>query len=74
MAETPTKVPVRTGGTSTATTPFGWRPFESLRRDIDRLFEDFAGGSGARHSRAPSSISQPSGEANRVGLQPPLLM
>ena len=44
MAETPTKVPVKTGGTSTAATPFGWRPFESLRRDIDRLFEDFAGG------------------------------
>ena len=44
MAETPSKVPVKTGGTSTAATPFGWRPFESLRRDIDRLFEDFAGG------------------------------
>ena len=44
MAETPTRVPVKTGETSTAATPFGWRPFESLRRDIDRLFEDFAGG------------------------------
>ena len=44
MAETPTKVPVKTGATGTATTPYGWRPFESLRRDIDRLFEDFSGG------------------------------
>jgi HSP20 family protein len=44
MAEIPTKVPVKSGGTSTATTPFGWRPFENLRRDIDRLFEDFTGG------------------------------
>jgi HSP20 family protein len=44
MAETPTKVPVKTGATGSATTPYGWRPFESLRRDIDRLFEDFGGG------------------------------
>jgi len=42
MAENPNKVPVKSGGTSTATTPL--RPFESLRRDIDRLFEDFGGG------------------------------
>jgi HSP20 family protein len=44
MAETPSKVPVKTGGTSTATTPYGRHPFESLRRDIERLFEDFGGG------------------------------
>jgi HSP20 family protein len=49
MAE-PTKVPVKTGGTSTAATLFGWHPFESLRRQIDRLFEDFGEG----FSRAPS--------------------
>jgi hypothetical protein len=24
--------------------PYGWRPFESLRREIDRLFDDFGGG------------------------------
>src|SRR5215471_21450407 len=44
MAETPTKVPVRTGQQSTAPTSFGRHPFESLRREMDRLFEDFAGG------------------------------
>jgi HSP20 family protein len=44
MAETSTKVPVKAGGTGSSATPYGWRPFESLRRDIDRLFEDFTGG------------------------------
>ena len=47
-AETPmtsaeTKVPVAKGdkpGTPTATTQM-WRPFENLRREVDRLFEDF---------------------------------
>jgi HSP20 family protein len=43
MAETP-KVPVKTGETSTTPAPFGWHPFESLRREIDRLFDDFGGG------------------------------
>jgi len=44
MAETSTKAPVKTEGRSTAATPFSWRPFENLRREIDRLFEDFGGG------------------------------
>jgi hypothetical protein len=38
MADTPTKVPVKTGRTSTATSPYGWYPFQSLRREMDRLF------------------------------------
>jgi len=43
MAETPSKVPVKTGvkarrGTSAVGL---WRPMESLRREVDRLFEDF---------------------------------
>jgi HSP20 family protein len=42
MAE-PTKLPVKTEDRkSPAAAP--WRPFESLRREIDRLFEDFDGG------------------------------
>lgn len=39
----PTKVPVKTEKTSVSM-PQALRPFESLRRDVDRLFEDFAGG------------------------------
>jgi len=42
MAEA-SKVPVKTEKTSAAT-PQALRPFESLRREVDRLFEDFAGG------------------------------
>jgi HSP20 family protein len=42
MAE-PTKLPVKTEDRkSPAVAP--WRPFESLRREIDRLFDDFDGG------------------------------
>jgi HSP20 family protein len=41
MAEA-TKLPVKTEKTST--TPTHWAPFEGLRRDIDRLFDDFDGG------------------------------
>ena len=44
MAETPTKVPVRTGQQSTAATPFGRHPFEAFRREMDRLFDDFGRG------------------------------
>ena len=41
MAE-PTKLPVKTEKTAAPATT--WTPFESLRREIDRLFEDFDGG------------------------------
>lgn len=45
MANTETKVPV-TNETKSAATPTQaqmqlWRPFENLRREVDRLFEDF---------------------------------
>src|SRR5262245_14028801 len=51
MAEAATKVPVRSEGKS-ATTPTGrrglspWQPFESLRQEIDRLFDDVTRGFG----------------------------
>ena len=45
MAETVTKLPIkqekRTAGLSV---PQMWRPFESLREEIDRLFDDFGRG------------------------------
>jgi HSP20 family protein len=41
MAEA-TKLPVKTEKTSSPLHPL--RPFESLRREVDRLFEDFSGG------------------------------
>jgi len=41
MAE-PTKLPVK--NEKTAAAPTQWTPFESLRREIDQLFDDFGGG------------------------------
>ena len=43
MAETATKLPVGRG--EKADRPAEWRPFEGLRREVDRLFEDFQLGS-----------------------------
>jgi len=42
MAE-PTKLPVKNEKAALTSVP-AWRPFETLRREIDRLFEDFDGG------------------------------
>jgi HSP20 family protein len=44
MAEAATKMSVRNEGKGTDR-PVEWRPFESLRREVDRLFEDFQVGS-----------------------------
>jgi HSP20 family protein len=42
MADTPTKLPVQTAASDPrAVSAREWRPFMSLRREIDRLFEDF---------------------------------
>ena len=40
MAETVTKLPVKSDGKKTAATT-AWHPLEDLRREVDRLFEDF---------------------------------
>jgi HSP20 family protein len=40
MAEAATKFPVKTEEKK-VDRPAEWRPFESLRREVDRLFEDF---------------------------------
>ena len=56
MSETASKVPVKTEAKAPerATTLQTWRPFESLRREIDQLFEDF--GRGAGHTPFHRSI------------------
>lgn len=43
MAEPATKLPVKTEEKTSerSSAPQAWRPFESLRREVDRLFEDF---------------------------------
>ena len=44
MAEAATKLPLKTEERK-PDRPTEWRPFESLRREVDRLFDDFQGGS-----------------------------
>jgi HSP20 family protein len=62
MAET-SKLPVKTQKASAAPLE-AWRPFESLRREIDRLFDDFGGGRWPRlSSRSLFDIVPRSGEA-----------
>lgn len=41
MAESATKLPIRSEKTAAPTPHAGWTPFESLKREVDRLFEDF---------------------------------
>jgi len=59
MAE-PTKLPVKTEKTNTPTT---WAPLETLRGEIDRLFDDFDGGFWRAPFRMPNwtrSVAWPS--------------
>jgi HSP20 family protein len=41
MADTPAKTPAKSGKTEVQASSGDWRPFESLHREIDRLFDDF---------------------------------
>ena len=59
MAEAATKVPVKTEekAPERASALQAWRPFESLRREIDRVFEDFNWGAwGLPFRRSVSDI------------------
>jgi HSP20 family protein len=46
MAESPTKLPIKTEATSAAPVAKAaeWQPFEALRNQVDRLFHDFQTG------------------------------
>jgi HSP20 family protein len=44
MAEAATKLPVKTETAAHSTRALEWRPFESLRNQVDRLFRDFETG------------------------------
>ena len=44
MAEAATKLPVKTEAPTTPSKVLEWRPFESLRTQVDRLFRDFETG------------------------------
>ena len=52
MAETTSKVPVKTEK-SPGGSPQVWQPFDSLRREVNRLFDDFDGGFWRRPFASP---------------------
>ena len=60
-----TKVPVRTE-TSSAQRAQQWHPFERFRREMDRLFDDFAGGFWGGPLFAPSALRR--AESTFVGM------
>jgi len=64
----PTKVPVKTER-SPAPALQAWRPFETLRREIDRLFEDFDGGFRRGRQAVRCLTLHPSGVASSPGPQ-----
>ena len=45
MVETATKLPIKNEAKApSASSGAGWQPFEDLRREVNRLFEDFGRG------------------------------
>ena len=61
MAEAATKVTVKTDEKNVPQVPGAgqWRPFDALRREIDRLFEDFDGGFWRSPFRRPAFDVEP---------------
>lgn len=54
MSDTPTKLPIRNERKApTRAEPANWRPFEALRQEVDRLFDDFYRNDWLRPFRAP---------------------
>jgi HSP20 family protein len=60
-SETETKAPAKTEAQAPerAAAPQAWRPFEDLRRQVDRLFEDFDRGFWAAPFRRPMFSTEP---------------
>ena len=60
MAETATKLPIkRESSSQRATALQSWRPFDTLRREVDRLFGDFEGGLWSSPFRNPMFNVEP---------------
>ena len=61
MAEGVTKIPVKTeeGARTLAPVPQAWWPFESLRREIDRMFDDFGRDFWSTPFRRPTFAVEP---------------
>jgi HSP20 family protein len=58
MAQTATKLPIKTEAGKPAS-PLPWQPFESLRNEIDRLFDNFGFATRPTRSVFDFDLSQP---------------
>jgi HSP20 family protein len=60
MVDTATKLPIKTDGKAVASPPAAgsWHPFDDLRREVDRLFEDFGRGNWMRPFRSIEPMFQ----------------
>ena len=67
MADTTSKVPVKS---ENAPVPQVWRPFESLRHEIDHLFEEFGGGFWQMPFRTPRLDIAPFRSGNGFAAMP----
>ena len=74
MTVVETKVPVTTEERSATTMPSAtpWRPFESLRREVDRLFEDFTLNPLRLGLRRPAFDLEPFWQADSWVAAPPI--
>jgi HSP20 family protein len=68
MAEAVTKLPVKTEGQEPAPSAGEWRPLANLRREIDRLFDDFGWGI-SRRPVGRTLVRRRAVLARRAGLQ-----
>ena len=59
MAETVSKVPVRSEKKGAPISAPAWAPFETLRREIDRVFEGMSGGWPFASGRSPFDLAWP---------------
>jgi HSP20 family protein len=59
MVEAATKLTAKPAEQAKAAAPTTWRPFESLRREVDRLFEDFDHNFWPASSRRSSFDTEP---------------
>src|SRR5579862_406802 len=67
MADTTSKVPVKS---ENVPVPQMWRPFESLRQEIDRLFDEFDGGFWRAPFRTAGFNIAPSRNGNGIAAMP----
>lgn len=57
MVDTVNKIPVKAEASAPVPAPTSWLPFESLRREVDRLFDDFGNGWLKPLSRRPFNVA-----------------